>query len=150
MTGAVFVDTNVLVYARDTSEAAKHKAAVAWMEYLWNSRKGRLSIQVLQEYYVTVTRKMKPGLRKEEARNDVRALRVWQPLELDGVVLEGAWVAEDRFSLSWWDALIVSAAQVLGCRVLLSEDLAAGQDLNGVMVVNPFEVTPAELPARSP
>src|SRR5712692_5673330 len=70
--GLVFVDTNVLVYARDSSERTKHPRARAWLEMLWRERTGRLSTQVLHEYYVTVTRNLKPGLRADEAREDVR------------------------------------------------------------------------------
>jgi predicted nucleic acid-binding protein len=69
-----FVDTNVLVYARDASEGAKQVSAQRWLEYLWRSRRGRLSHQVLDEYYVLVTEKLKPGLDREQARADVRNL----------------------------------------------------------------------------
>lgn len=141
----VFVDTNVLVYARDASEPAKQPRARAWMEALWRSRTGRISVQVLEEYYVTVTSKLDPGLDPSEARSDVRSLSAWRPLPLDGDLVEGAWEIEDRRGFAFWDALIVAAARRSGCRHLLSEDLQDGQDLGGLEVVDPFLTAPAEL-----
>ena len=74
MTDKVFVDTNVLVYSRDASEPRKQKQAMAWMAELWESQAGRLSFQVLQEFYVTVTEKLQPGMEPQSARDDVRSL----------------------------------------------------------------------------
>ena len=98
----------MLVYARDASEVEKQPRAEAWMRHLWATHQGYLSQQVLHEFYVTVTRKLDPGLSPEVARQDVRALLAWEPLALDAQTMEGAWDLEDRHSLSWWDALIVS------------------------------------------
>lgn len=145
MSATCFVDTNVLVYARDAGETGKQPLAEAWLRALWRQRQGRLSYQVLHEYYVTVTRKLRPGIPVEDARDDVRALMSWRPLSADGVMLEATWAVQDRYGLSWWDSLIVSAAQVAGTAYLLSEDLQAGQDLGGVVVVDPFQTTPEEL-----
>ncbi len=137
----VFVDTNVLVYARDASEPEKQPLALAWLDTLWRSMRGRLSTQVINEYYVTVTRKLDPGLTIEEAREDVRGLLTWDPLPLDSVVIEGAFEAQDCYGFSYWDALIVTAAQLSEAKFLLSEDLQDGQDLQGILVVNPFSHT---------
>jgi predicted nucleic acid-binding protein len=145
MTGPLFADTNLLVYARDASDAPKQERAAEWVEFLWETRRGRLSRQVLHEYYVTVTRKLRPGLSVAEARADVRALFHWLAPIDPAVLIEAAWLLQDRCSLSFWDALVVGAAQTLGCRAFLTEDLPAGQDLEGVLVVNPFQVRPAEL-----
>lgn len=142
MTATVFVDTNVLVYRRDAGRGDKQKQADAWLERLWADRCGRLSYQVLQEYFVTVTSKLIPGLPAETARNDVRALLAWHPVTLDAGVMEAAWVIQDRYQLSWWDALIVAAAQVADCQFLLSEDLQDGQELGAVRVVSPFNHSP--------
>jgi predicted nucleic acid-binding protein len=141
----VFVDTNVLVYARDASEPDKQPRARAWMDALWRARAGRISVQVIEEYYVTVTTKLDPGLDAEEARSDVRALGAWRPLPLDADLVASAWEVEDRYIFSFWDALVVAAARRAGCRRLLSEDLQAGQDLGELQVVDPFEVTPDEV-----
>ena len=143
MTDLVFVDSNVLVYRRDASEVAKQPQAAAWIEHLWRTRSGRLSIQVLQEYYQVVTRRLKPGLSPSEARQEVRELMTWRPAAMDAEVVSGAWEIEDRYGLSFWDALIVSAALCTGCRRLLTEDLQAGQELDGVLVVDPFQTAPA-------
>ncbi len=145
MTDLVFVDTNVLVYSRDTSEPGKQKQASAWMQHLWSTRTGRLSFQVLHEFYVTVTAKLKPGLDPETARSEVRLLFPWQPLAMDARIMEAAWAVQDRFNLSWWDALIVSAAQVADCRYLLTEDLQEAQQFDDVRVLNPFKNSPAVL-----
>jgi predicted nucleic acid-binding protein len=145
---SVFVDTNVLVYARDASESEKQPLASAWLETLWESREGRLSTQVLQEYYVAVTRKLDPGLDRAQARTDMRALEAWRPLDLDAPLLESAWEAEDRFGFVFWDTLIVAAARRLGCDHLLTEDLQDGQDLDGLVVIDPFRHEPGEILAR--
>ena len=142
MTATVFVDSNVLVYHRDASEDEKQPQAEAWLRALWKDRAARISYQVLHEYYVNVTTKLKPGLSTEDAQEDVRNLMAWKPLVMDRYVLDGAFAAEKRFRLSFWDALIVSAAQRAECAFLLSEDLKAGRDLDGVLVVNPFEQAP--------
>jgi predicted nucleic acid-binding protein len=133
-----FVDTNVLVYARDASEPDKQPCAEAWMQHLWRTRSGRTSVQVLNEYYVTVTRKLSPGLDRSSARDDVRDLRAWRPAVVDDSTMTLAWDLEDRFSLSWWDSLVVASAIELGCDDLLSEDLQDGQRFDGLVVKNPF------------
>jgi predicted nucleic acid-binding protein len=142
MTATVFVDSDVLVYDRDSSEEEKQPQAEAWVGALWEGRSGRISYQVLHEYYVNVTRKLDPGLSVEEAQEDVHNLMAWKPLPMDRSVLEGAFAVEKRFRLSFWDALMVAAAQRAECGYLLSEDLQSGQDLDGVVVVNPFERGP--------
>lgn len=146
MTERVFVDSNVLVYRRDASETEKQPRAAEWVEHLARSRVGRLSVQVLHEYYVTVTRRLDPGLPAEEARADVADLLVWRPLPMDADTLQEAWHVEDRFGLSLWDALIVGAARSIGCRYLLTEDLQDGDDFDGLRVVDPFTTSPADLP----
>ncbi len=145
MSATIFVDTNVLVYRRDANQGEKQARARAWMERLWARRIGRLSFQVLQEYYVTVTAKLSPGLDSESARSDVRSLLSWHPITIDRRVMEGAWVIQDHYRLSWWDALIVAAAQVADCRFLLTEDLQDGQELGEVRVVSPFKNSPESL-----
>jgi predicted nucleic acid-binding protein len=146
MTAPLFADTNLLVYSRDARDPAKLQRAREWLDFLWDTRRGRLSRQVLQEYYVTVTQKLQPGLTAAEARADVRGLFHWlYPID-PSVLVEAAWALQDRCSLSFWDALIVGAAQTMGCGFVLTEDLPAGQDLEGVHVVNPFDLHPADLP----
>lgn len=138
----VFVDTNVLVYARDPSETDKQSRAAEWLKHLWRPREGRLSFQVLHEYYVATTRKLTPGLAPEQARADIQDLLAWRPVPVDAEVLQGAWIVEDRFGLGFWDSLIVSAACVANCHHLLTEDLQHGQELDDIQVVNPFLMQP--------
>lgn len=142
---SVFVDTNVLVYARDAAVPAKQELAYEWMSALWASRLGRTSVQVLNEYYVTVTRKLAPALPAEDARGDVSDLRAWRPVPVSAGLLGAAFDAEDRFGLSYWDSLIVAAAQAAGCDYLLTEDLQDGQRLDSVIVVDPFSHRPETL-----
>lgn len=141
----VFVDTNVLVYARDSSEPGKQSAAAVWMDHLWRTRDGRLSFQVLQEFYVTVTRKLDPGMSATLAQIEIRNLLSWRPVPADRQMLEAAWALEQRHSLSFWDALILAAADASGCAQVLSEDMADGMTYNGVQVVSPFTLAPADL-----
>ncbi len=145
MTARVFVDTNVLVYARDASERSKQPLASSWLEALWERRVGRLSYQVVNEYYVTVTRKLRPGLPPDLAKADVRDLLTWHPIAIDAEMLEDAWRLEERFGLAYWDAQVVAAARVAGCRYLLTEDLQPDQELDGLTVVHPFTTSPEQL-----
>ena len=145
MSATVFVDTNVLLYARDASERTKQPQARHWLDVLWEQRAGRLSFQVLNEYYTAVTRKLKSGLSRDEARAELRDLISWRPVGVDTAMLDDAWWLEDRFGLAWWDALIVAAARATGSRHLLTEDLQAGQVLDGLVVVSPFSLRPEEM-----
>ena len=149
MSDKVFVDTNVFVYSRDASEPHKQARAMAWLEQLWKSRNGRLSFQVLQEYYSTVTTKLRPGMAPQSAREDVESLFAWKPIAVGAEVIKTAWFVQNRFRLSWWDALIVSAAQFGGCVYLLTEDLNDGQAIGGLQVVNPFVHAPEFLTSPS-
>lgn len=144
MTAPVFVDTNVLIYALDEADLKKQEAARAWRAELWKSRRGRISYQVLQEFYVKVTEKWPRA--RSAARAEVRDLVAWRPVAVDAGLLERAWTIQDRYQLSFWDALIVAAARSASCRYLLTEDLQADQDLDGVLVINPFRRDPASLP----
>ena len=135
-----FVDTNILVYARDNSEPEKQSGAEQWLGFLWAHELGRISAQVMNEYYVTVTQKLKPGLAKEQARADLRALAVWQPLEISAVLIESSWDIQDRYGYSWWDTLVISSALFLDCAYLLSEDMKHEQTIGNLTIINPFLV----------
>ena len=145
MTAHVFVDTNVLVYARDPRDAMKRASASEWIRLLWNQERGRTSIQVLNEYYDVVTRKFRPAVRREDAWDDVQYyLSSWNPQPLDSEVLDCAHDIEVRYHLNWSDCLVVAAAQVQNCVLLLSEDLQDGADYGGVIVRSPFTLRIAE------
>lgn len=154
MIAPVFVDTNVLIYARDSGEPAKQPRASAWLRHLWQERAGRTSVQVLSEYYVNVTRKLVPGLSREEAWDDAVALLAWRPQVIDSALLQSGHEIEQRYRLSWWDSLVVAAAQCQGCALLLSEDFQDGAVYGDVTVRSPFtlslgEDTAAYVVARS-
>lgn len=138
MSDRAFVDTNILVYARDTGAGDKQVRAADLIEKLWRDRTGRIGVQILNEYFVTVTRKLKPGMPSDLAWADVEALKAWDPVPMDWRLMETARVLHRVFALSWWDALVVAAAQLAGCDILYSEDLADGTDYRGVVVRNPF------------
>lgn len=160
MTELVFVDTNILVYARDTRDPRKRQRALDWLERLWRDQCGRTSTQVLNEYYVTVTRKLPPCLAADAAWDDVEALGAWQPQVTNLELMRRARSVAAAMPLSWWDALVVAAAQLQGCAVLLSEDLGHRTRYGGVRVHNPFidevqdseveEYWSAAVPARHP
>jgi predicted nucleic acid-binding protein len=141
MTAPVFVDSSVFLYAVDDADPVKQQAARTWRAELWKSRRGRVSFQVLGEFYVNAVRLLPKA--REEARAEVRDLLTWNPVVIDAVVLELGWKIQDRYHLSYWDALIVAAAKVSSCRYLLTEDLQTGQKLDGIEVVNPFLVGPS-------
>jgi predicted nucleic acid-binding protein len=139
---AVFVDTNVLIYSEDGRVPEKQAQALAWLRVLWQRRAGRLSNQVLNEFYTNVTRRIKPPMQAGDARAEVRRYQRWQPWAIDHPTVETAWSVESRFGFSYWDALIVASAQTLGCRYLLSEDMQHGQVVDSVQILNPFLVGP--------
>lgn len=145
MTATCFVDTNVFVYSVDTSEPAKQKVARHWLDLLWSSRAGRTSVQVLSEYFVTVTRKLRPGISPEVAWGDVGDWFAWKPTSLDIALLAEARRIQQTVQLSWWDALIVAAAQIADCRYLLTEDLQGGRDIEGLTIINPFHTSPDQI-----
>ena len=141
---AVFVDTSVLLYAVDASEPEKRPVANDWLQRLWDGRAGRLSVQVLHEFYVNATR-LKVGLEPAEARAAIEALAAWNPLSNDPALINSAWDIEDRFGFSFWDSLIVAAAPRAGCTHVLTEDLQDGQVIDGLTVVDPFLHSPDSL-----
>src|SRR5271169_3089043 len=137
---SVFVDSNVLLYAVDEADPDKQRVARNWRAELWKSRRGRVSFQVLGEFYVNAIRKQ-PAAR-EAARAEVRDLLAWNPVVTDAALLERGWKLQDRYQLSYRDALIVAAAKAALCRYLLTEDLQSWQQLDGIEVVNPFVRSP--------
>ena len=133
-----FVDTNVLVYAFDRQAGSRHDLARLLLADLWASGAGALSTQVLQEFYATTTRKLAQPLSRGAAREVVEAYRRWPVLTIGPSDIVAASELEERHSLSFWDALIVVAAQRSGAVRLLSEDMQAGRRFAGLVVENPF------------
>ena len=139
----VFVDTAVLLAADDAFDAPRQTQARAWLQALWRGRTGRVSTQVLADYYVTVTQKF--GMSAGDARAKVRRFQLWQPWQIDHQTVETAWGVEARFGLAYWDALIVAAAAQSGANHLLTPCLKHEQHIDGVRIHNPFLATPADL-----
>lgn len=135
----IFVDTNILAYARDTRDPVKQQIAERWLVALAHNRQGRLSWQVLAEFYAVATHPRKLAAPIDRVRADIVALQVWQPLMPDAVLFETAWRLADRYDFCWWDALIVAAARRSDCGLLLSEDLHDGLVIDGVLrILDPF------------
>lgn len=138
MTDRVFVDTNVLIYAHDLDAGPKHERAVSVISDLWEKENGVISAQVLQEFYVNVTRKIPKPITSAAARGIIRNYLAWhvEPNDAPAVLLASE--IEEKYRLSFWDALIVAAASRAGADRILSEDLNHGQLIEGIQIENPF------------
>jgi predicted nucleic acid-binding protein len=133
-----FVDTNVLIYAHDVDAGRKHEIAKTVLRQLWVDRAGVLSPQVLQEFYVNATRKIRTPLPKPAARSVVGTYAAWCVEGVAAADLSAAFQIEDDAKIGFWDALIVAVAARSGARSVLSEDLNAGQAIAGIAIENPF------------
>jgi len=141
MSGKTFVDTNILIYAHDADAGRKHEIAKGVLRELWSERTGLLSTQVLQEFYVNVTRKIHTPLSKDSARAVVGAYASWcREITLDEI--SAAFQIEDESRIGFWDALIIASAAREGAVRLLSEDMNPGQTVSGVRIENPFAAEP--------
>ncbi len=138
MTGKAFVDTNILVYAHDRGAGPKHELAKDLVRRLWTDQTGSLSTQVVVEFYVNVRRKARNPVSLAEARSLVEDYLHWHVVVNDGETILHALDLEARYQVSFWDALILRAAQRSGAPILYSEDLSNGQSYGRVRVVNPF------------
>jgi predicted nucleic acid-binding protein len=138
MSDKFFVDTNILMYAHDKAAGAKHERARALVEELWRDRTGIVSTQVLQELAVNLRRKAGRPLDGKATREVVTDYLTWQVVVNSGESILEALDIEARYQLSFWDALVVQAAQASGAEVLYSEDLSDGQRYGSVRVINPM------------
>ena len=145
----VFLDTNVLLCAVDEKDVARRDRARQWLTACWQRRCGRLSTQVLNEFYANARKKFETAISAGDARAEVRRYQNWKPWVIDHPTVETAWAVESRYGLNYWDALIVASAQHQGCTVLLSEDLQHDQQIDSVRIVNPFLVGPELLDASA-
>lgn len=138
MSDKTFVDTNVLIYAHDTDAPAKRQIANRLLDQLWADRTGCLSVQVLQEFYVNVTRKIARPLPKASARRVVDAYAIWA-VAVTPAEISSAFQIEDQARIGFWDALIIACALKSGAARIASEDLNAGQKIAGIRIENPFD-----------
>jgi predicted nucleic acid-binding protein len=141
MSDRTFVDTNVLIYAHDVDAKAKHETAKRVLQELWSERSGVLSMQVLQEFYVNVTRKIPKPISRDAARLVVGSYAIWC-IETTTAEISAAFRIEDQSQIGFWDALIVASALKGGANRVLSEDLNAGQTIAGIRIENPFAKLP--------
>jgi predicted nucleic acid-binding protein len=138
MKGKVFLDTNVIVYAHDFSSGGKHAVAKEIMDYLWESRKGVISVQVLQEFFVCVTQKIVKPILIKNARVILEYLSNWEVIVNDKYITLKVIDLQDRYRFSFWDSLIIQAAVQSQACLLFSEDLPDGQVIMGTKILNPF------------
>ena len=137
-----FVDSNVLLYYIDPVETEKQARAAEWLEALWMAGVGRLSWQVLHEFYWNAVKKM--GAAPARARDIVEDLSHWRPVDSSLGLVQQAWKWTDAAQLSYWDALILAAAQRSGSRYLLSEDFQGDRRYEEIQVLNPFHHSPSD------
>jgi predicted nucleic acid-binding protein len=138
MSDRYFVDTNVLVYAHDSSAGIKHERAKALLEELWRDRSGVLSTQVLQELAVNLRRKARHPLDARATREIIADYLTWTVVTNSGESILEALEFETRYRVSFWDALVLQAANAAGADLVYSEDLSDGQVYGNVRVVNPL------------
>jgi predicted nucleic acid-binding protein len=141
----IFVDTNIFVYARQPEETLKQPVAQEWLERIWLERRGRTSIQVLNECYSTLTRKVQPPQSPSEVWLYVATLMAWQPCPVDASLVLKAHMFEARYRFNWWDCLVLAAAKRQGCATLLTEDLDHGGIYGGVRICNPFQMAVSDV-----
>ncbi len=134
-----FLDTNILVYAYDRSAGEKHEIAAKLVESCWENENGCLSVQVLQELYVTVTRKIALPLDYRASRQIVADLTNWHLHSPTAADLLQTIDLQHELQLAYWDAQILQSATCLGCEQLLSEDFSHGQQYGDVQVIDPFK-----------
>ena len=138
MSAVAFVDSNILIYAHDLDAGVKRERAAAKLRELWDSGTGRLSVQVLQEFYVNVTQKLATPIARSTAREVVKTYGVWVRHATTVETVARAAEISELAGISFWDALIVAAAEEVDADELLSEDLNDGQVIAGIRVVNPL------------
>ena len=135
----IFLDTNILVYAYDLDEKSKRQTAKAILADCWNNRSGVISTQVLQEFYVTLTRKLSSKLPASEARDIVSDFLSWSIYQIAPKDICEASETEDQYGYTFWDSLVITAARNARAEVLYSEDMQDGQKLGDLKIINPFK-----------
>ncbi|MDP9083131.1 MAG: PIN domain-containing protein [Pseudomonadota bacterium] len=138
MSDVIFVDTNILIYAHDIDAPLKRDSAIERLRFLWETGFGRVSVQVLQEFYVNATRKLAKPIARSIAREVVSSYSAWvRDVTSPDTVLRATDIAE-MAQISFWDGLIVASAEQVGASQIYSEDLNSGQSIAGILIVNPL------------
>jgi predicted nucleic acid-binding protein len=138
MSERIFVDSNILVYAHDLDAGLKQRVAAEKLKELWESGAGRLSTQVLQEFYVNVTQKIRDPLARSAAREVIRNYAPWVASHISLRTILRASEISEVWRISFWDGMILAAAEQNGATMVLTEDLSHGHSIAGIEIVNPF------------
>lgn len=146
MSDPVFVDTSVLLLSEDGARPPERDQALTWLRELWASRTGRVSVQVLNDFYLLATQRVTPPMPQGDVRAEVRRYQHWRPWQADQPTAESAWSLESRFGLPFADALVVASAKAQACTRLLSLALPHGAVYDSVQVLDPRRVAPADAP----
>ncbi len=148
MTDWVFIDTNVLVYARDDRNAEKRHRARAWLATITDLGCARTNLQILNELIRWIL-KNESHRTLADIRKEIAALRIWGDNSLDGEELDLAWAVRENLGYQWFDCLLIAAAHNQGCRYFLTEDMAHGASFQGVTLIDPFRLSPDDLFPRN-
>ena len=141
-TDRVFIDSNILIYMYDTSVPQKQRVAAELVTSLTENGNGILSVQVLGEFSFNVTRRLTNPLSIEQATAAFDRLQELPTLEIDMPMVRRAISTHSRYGTTYWDSLIIAAAERAGCSAILSEDFNTGQSYHGILAVNPFATSP--------
>lgn len=134
----IFVDTNILVYAHDRDAGKKHESAKRILKKLWENQNAVISLQILQEFFTTLTKKINPSLSAKHARELVEVYSAWEVFLLQPINLLEAIDLQMKYKFSFWDSLVIRTAQLAECSFILSEDLQHKQKIEKIRLHNPF------------
>jgi len=138
MKGKVFLNTNILIYAHDIDASLKHDVSIAILEKIWEEKNGVISTQVIQEFYVNVTRKIPNPITPVQARGIILNYFSWHVEAIEPHTILSASEIEEKYVLSFWDSLIIATASQSEAGKIITEDLNHGQNIEGVLIENPF------------
>ena len=144
----VFIDTNVLIYARDLRSVAKRERARTWLGAISATGQARTNLQVLNELTRWVL-KNETGRPIDDIRVEIDAIRSWGARPLDDEDIDLAWSVRKALGYQWFDCLLVAAAHLAGCRYFLTEDMAHGIVFEGLTLINPFHASPDDVLRRN-
>ena len=144
----VFIDTNVLIYARDRRSAEKRERARMWLTAISNSGRARTNLQVLNELTRWIL-KNEPGRSLAEVQDEVESIGAWGSHPIDQDDTEHAWFVRQVHRYQWFDCLLVASAQLAGCRYFLTEDMTHGAVFEGMTLINPFRASPDDVLQRN-